>query len=383
MRYAPGSHRRLELRDECIPRRPSVEIAVKLLDLFSGIGAWTLAADALQIQTAAMCENNPRKIAFLKEVWPNIPIYDDIKTFPADEFVGRIDIASAGVPCQPASRAGKQRGAEDDRWLWDETIAVVKIVRPWCCVFENPPGIEDVGLDGILAEVEAIGYEIGPIFDIPACAVNSPQLRQRYYIVGFANDQGRSAGEHAATPPGHGRSTESTTGSVLADSVGQGHQERGMLRGIPEVAGCRDARETADVEIENGMAHSLSKHGQSGMQHQESGSPGRNADWGPGAECMADPRQVSGDAGRTARSDQIESRWSCDQTERLLAGTWDDFVWLPCADGKVRRAPDNAFGLVDGLHRSILGALGESQVPQIAYQILSAIKTLHESLDTR
>jgi len=57
----------------------------------------------------------------------------------------------------------------------------------------------------------------------------------------------------------------------------------------------------------------------------------------------------------------------------LLPGPWGNYVWMPCADGKVRRAPDDSFSLVDGLHRSILGALGNSQVPQIAEIICRAI----------
>jgi hypothetical protein len=52
---------------------------------------------------------------------------------------------------------------------------------------------------------------------------------------------------------------------------------------------------------------------------------------------------------------------------------WDNFVWLPCADGKVRRAIDDTFGLVDGLHRSILGALGNSIVPQVAERVIAAM----------
>jgi hypothetical protein len=52
---------------------------------------------------------------------------------------------------------------------------------------------------------------------------------------------------------------------------------------------------------------------------------------------------------------------------------WGNYVWLPCADGKIRRAPDDSFSLVDGLHRSVLGALGNSIVPQIAAAIIRAM----------
>jgi DNA (cytosine-5)-methyltransferase 1 len=52
---------------------------------------------------------------------------------------------------------------------------------------------------------------------------------------------------------------------------------------------------------------------------------------------------------------------------------WERFVWLPCADGKLRRVPDNSFGVAHGLHRSVLGALGNSIVPQVAERIIRAM----------
>jgi site-specific DNA-cytosine methylase len=55
------------------------------------------------------------------------------------------------------------------------------------------------------------------------------------------------------------------------------------------------------------------------------------------------------------------------------AGPWGDAIWLPCADGKLRRAPDDSFGVVDGLHRSVLAALGNSIVPQVAERIIAAM----------
>lgn len=73
-------------------------------------------------------------------------------------------------------------------------------------------------------------------------------------------------------------------------------------------------------------------------------------------------------------------------------GSWDDYEWIACADGKLRRAPFSAVELVDGIptelfetleqedwpHRSILGALGNSVVPAVCVQIMHAVKTAHE-----
>ena len=59
---------------------------------------------------------------------------------------------------------------------------------------------------------------------------------------------------------------------------------------------------------------------------------------------------------------------------------WADFVWLPCADGKVRRAPGDTIRLVDGLHRSVLGALGNSIVPQVAEILIRAMIQAEEEV---
>jgi hypothetical protein len=78
-----------------------------------------------------------------------------------------------------------------------------------------------------------------------------------------------------------------------------------------------------------------------------------------------------------------QEAWS--QCEFAGSGQWSNFVWLPCADGKARRSPDDSIELVDGLqyplpemvgpfHRSLLAALGNSIVPQVAYEIIKAIK---------
>jgi hypothetical protein len=72
----------------------------------------------------------------------------------------------------------------------------------------------------------------------------------------------------------------------------------------------------------------------------------------------------------------------------VLPGPWDSFVWLPFADGKVRRAPDDSFRMAHGLpvellegvapedaepKRSIIGALGNSIVWPLATRLIAAM----------
>ena len=50
------------------------------LSLFSGIGGMDLAAEAAGIRTAAMCEREPFCRAVLKKHWPDVRIFEDVRS---------------------------------------------------------------------------------------------------------------------------------------------------------------------------------------------------------------------------------------------------------------------------------------------------------------
>jgi len=151
------------------------------LDLFSGIGGFAIAAQCAGFRTIGFCESDSRCADFLRSTW-NLPVARDIRKLRGADYRG-IALITGGPPCQPASRAGEQRGEGDDRWLWPEAIRIVAETRPLSFLFENPPGILDVGIDGILDDLEALGYEVAPPLEIPACAVGLDHQRARYWIL--------------------------------------------------------------------------------------------------------------------------------------------------------------------------------------------------------
>ena len=91
-------------------------------------------------------------------------------------------LVTAGFPCQPFSVAGKQRSKADDRYLWPETIAVIKAVKPSWVLLENVTGIINLALDTVLSDLEGAGYATETLI-IPACAVNAWHRRDRVWIV--------------------------------------------------------------------------------------------------------------------------------------------------------------------------------------------------------
>jgi len=213
------------------------------VDLFSGLGCWAIAAQANGVETVALCECEEWLAQGLERIW-RVPCYRDVKTFPAIQYRGTW-LLTGSPPCQPVSCAGKRKGKSDDRWLWDQAISVCQIVHPaWFC-FENPPGINGLGLDGIISDLERIGYEVQAI-RIPACAIDSPQDRDRFWIMGWImghtkrNGQSRTwnALQHGAeNGDRQANKYRSTTQSrLVAASIGPADSRiefRGKLYRIP------------------------------------------------------------------------------------------------------------------------------------------------------
>lgn len=183
--------------------------------LFSGIGAAEIAADWMGWQSLFHCEIQefPRRV--LDYWYPNSVSYEDITKTDFTPWRGKIDILTAGFPCQPFSCAGQRKGADDDRYLWPEALRAVCEIQPSWFVGENVVGLlsmvqpgeeakvgrtDDIfeenyvyrkeqrfTLDEICEGLERAGYAVQP-FVIPACAVGAPHRRDRIWIVAHRND---------------------------------------------------------------------------------------------------------------------------------------------------------------------------------------------------
>tara|TARA_R110002167_G_scaffold13756_6_gene56609 strand:+ start:510 stop:1478 length:969 start_codon:yes stop_codon:yes gene_type:complete len=168
---------------------------LKHIDLFSGIGGFSLAFDSTQkIETVAFCEieEYPQKV--LKKNFPGVPIYNDITELVKNESTRPIwgqgkwqdlecDILTGGYPCQPFSQAGQRKGEEDDRHLWPFMLEIIKQKRPKFIVAENVAGHITLGLDNVLFDLESEGYSARAVV-LPSSSVNAHHRRDRVWVIG-------------------------------------------------------------------------------------------------------------------------------------------------------------------------------------------------------
>ena len=170
---------------------------MNVLDLFSGIGGFSIGLEAAGMNTVAFCEYDKQAQKVLKKNWPNTPIFDDVRTLNKDlldaQGIKDVGLICGGYPCQPFSLAGERRGAEDDRHLWPEMFRLVQELRPTWVIGENVAGHITMGLDQVLSDLEGENYTARP-FVIPACAVDAPHRRDRVWTIAHANSDSQSDG---------------------------------------------------------------------------------------------------------------------------------------------------------------------------------------------
>ena len=155
---------------------------LKILDLFSGIGGFSLGLEATGgFETAAFCDIDPYCRSVLKKHWPNVPIFEDIRKLKGTD-IGTVDIITGGYPCQPFSVAGKQKGVEDKRHLWPEYFRLIKECRPTWVIGENVSGHIKLGLDSVIEDLESEGYATRT-FSISASSIGANHKRERIWIV--------------------------------------------------------------------------------------------------------------------------------------------------------------------------------------------------------
>jgi DNA (cytosine-5)-methyltransferase 1 len=177
---------------------------VNVLDLFSGIGGFSLGLERAGMRTVAFCEIDPFCRKVLAKHWPGVPCYTDIRELSADRLeadgITAIDTICGGFPCQDVSLAGRRAGMGDTRsGLWSEYRRLVCEIRPRYVIVENTPGLLSLGMGTVLGDLAELRYD-AEWYGIPAAYVGADHIRDRVWIVAHT-DAGQSLTERRPSEP--------------------------------------------------------------------------------------------------------------------------------------------------------------------------------------
>jgi len=332
--------------------------------LFSGIGGIDLAAEWAGFTTVGQVEwaDYPTKV--LEKHWPDVPRWRDIRELTYDKFVERtglrtVDLISGGFPCQPFSVAGKQKGKEDDRYLWPEMLRVIREIKPTWVLGENVPGILRIAGKTVCEDLEREGYAV-TVFNFEAAAVGAPHRRDRVFFVAHSRCPLRQGGvirreDDNETRNGTANITERPSCTPKANVADTDH------------TGNRTPPSRIDG---NGQEKNKGREKQSFVRTCGCGQNVANTDvCNPASQGFQD--RANQKMGRSEQEPQPErpNRWA---VEPRLGGMVNG---IPCwLDGYWRVEPDIprvATGVKNRVDR--LKCLGNAVVPQQVYPILKAI----------
>ena len=327
--------------------------------LFSGIGGFDLAAEWMGWENVFHCEYDPFCQKILKHHFPNSKLYEDIKTFKATKYRGRIDILTGGFPCQPFSTSGKRRGTEDERNLWGEMLRIIQEVSPRYVVGENVRGLLNwsggVQFEQVCADLETEGYDVTPYL-LPACGKNAPHRRDRIWFVAQNTDK-------------NGRRSNKRK------------EESNVRRFGNIVAGNNVGLSTNDAEVRTTSNTNITSTGTDvrGMSGSSEEIRGRKESF------VSRPLCSDGDASDTTcvrRGEDVggSNRKSDEFIENGKGTNWQNFPTQPPICGGNDGLPKELDGITFSKWRKeSIKAYGNAIVPAVVFEIFKAIQKMEES----
>lgn len=172
--------------------------------LFAGVGGFDIGLERAGFTCKWQVELDEYAMRILKRRWPHVRRHDDIRTFleDGDTEGWQVDAICGGFPCTNISSSGDKTGIEGKAsGLWFYFSRVIRILRPAIVIVENVAAIASRGLDRVLGDLAALGFD-AEWACLPAAAFGSPQRRWRMFVVAYPHGWGQQGGEkrHSVFP---------------------------------------------------------------------------------------------------------------------------------------------------------------------------------------
>jgi len=349
-----------------MPKSPN-DRPYPVLDLFAGIGGFTLAFEASGFRTLAFSEIDPYASAVLAHRFPAVPNLGPVQSVTRDSLLARCGelpvVVTGGFPCQPHSLAGKRGSVIDPRDLWDECVRVLRDIRPRFALFENVAGLLTSGsytdaadgelgaglfLNRVCSDLAAIRYACQWQV-VSAADVGAPHRRDRIWLL-CVDELGLADAASERTGGGLGlRGAERGQGSALLRDA---ERSSGGAEGVvwPAAHGlwpARPGQRQFGWEPSRVVAQPPRLGREQGDTDAGGSGTGSVAEQGTGLGGGGDARRVNGGRGVPAAPESLGAERH-GQAESLVGGNFAGFSdRVDAAADEVREAADIDFTFND------------------------------------
>lgn len=373
---------------------------LKLLDLFSGIGGFSLGLESTGFfETIGFVEKDKFCQKVLKKHWNNINIEEDIRNVKGEKYAA--DIITGGFPCQPFSVAGKRKSTADDRYLWDEMLRVIREVKPRWVIGENVEGIVNINegmvLRQVLNDLENEGFKSQCII-IPASGIGAWHQRKRIWIVAcnisYSNNNGSYRSQGNATKQSSNEQKDRLSfrdDQNVSNSSSQrsSSQSIGVNRELAEESRReKETRNQSTLCTSSSCSDVSNSNARLSIRENKEIQTGRNTiNNGSQDVSNSDSRMCGGRGTELKSGDDREWRFYSTQEKQTREHIWCKTIGCNAVLGKERtnktwwETQSELCGVPNGVSYELdkdrsnrIKALGNSIVPQIARQIGLAIK---------
>jgi DNA (cytosine-5)-methyltransferase 1 len=280
--------------------------SLSILDLFSGIGGFSYAAEQLVggFHTVAFCDTDKACHKVLAKHWPSTPIFPDIRELTAADIQplcpNGLSLITAGFPCQDLSVAGKQAGYDGERSvLFYEIIRLARKLRPDFLLLENVRNLlshqNGETFQETLFQIAKAGYDAEWAV-IPASDVGACHKRERIWIVAYPSHLFGNGGECEHTRQS-GKTSLSQSGNSSRQNAAHADAQR-LLGPYMELPAMHGGEQRGEVGMED-------KSGAWAQQwtQRKAGNQSLNPDW---RSYVSKPVLYRGDDGLSNRVDRLK-----------------------------------------------------------------------------
>lgn len=305
------------------------------------------------------------------------PIWSDLATFDARPWRGRVDLVTAGYPCQPFSQAGLRGGTSDPRHLWPDVARVIRECAPAWVFLENVANHLRLGFREVCLKLRSMGYRVeAGLYSAEESGAN--HVRERLFALAYRVGDGRAlraeTESYESEPNGDepGRDIDGCD-PALADATRQ--RRRGEVE-LSDPRGCSLA--VADAARKSSGAERRAEP----RRRQAAGSSDRpmpGASVGDVADSAGVRRAIGRSVGRDCGEEFATVAGAGGEVDIVFPPPPDDLVaWrdylerCPAAQPALRRGIDGSATRVDRLR-----TLGNGVVPVVAARAFLALAARH------